>query len=145
MPFFDAIRLAFQTIRAQKLKSVFSIVGVFIGVMFLIAVVSVVQGMNRYMTDKFAGTILGVNTFRLRRFPDVQLGNVTDSMWKSWLRRPRITYDDVQAVVRGVTTPRSEEHTSELQSLAYLVCRLLLEKKKKKKIYFFLFKKKKNR
>src|SRR2546425_7577797 len=30
-------------------------------------------------------------------------------------------------------TPRSEEHTSELQSLAYLVCRLLLEKKKKKK------------
>src|SRR5205823_11470636 len=27
------------------------------------------------------------------------------------------------------TTPRSEEHTSELQSLAYLVCRLLLEKK----------------
>src|SRR2546425_9778237 len=30
---------------------------------------------------------------------------------------------------------RSEEHTSELQSLAYLVCRLLLEKKKKKDIY----------
>src|SRR2546425_6904063 len=29
---------------------------------------------------------------------------------------------------------RSEEHTSELQSLAYLVCRLLLEKKKKEKI-----------
>src|SRR2546425_2788908 len=29
--------------------------------------------------------------------------------------------------------PRSEEHTSELQSLAYLVCRLLLEKKKKKR------------
>src|SRR2546425_6851658 len=28
------------------------------------------------------------------------------------------------------TPPRSEEHTSELQSLAYLVCRLLLEKKK---------------
>src|SRR5687767_15229411 len=31
-----------------------------------------------------------------------------------------------------VTGDRSEEHTSELQSLAYLVCRLLLEKKKKK-------------
>src|SRR2546425_6153631 len=30
--------------------------------------------------------------------------------------------------------PRSEEHTSELQSLAYLVCRLLLEKKKKTNI-----------
>src|SRR3989441_6001894 len=33
-------------------------------------------------------------------------------------------------VLRGVD--RSEEHTSELQSLAYLVCRLLLEKKKKR-------------
>src|SRR2546425_1562512 len=32
-----------------------------------------------------------------------------------------------------VNNLRSEEHTSELQSLAYLVCRLLLEKKKKKK------------
>jgi len=103
--FFDAIRLAFQTIRAQKLKSSFSIVGVFIGVMFLIAVVSVVEGMNRYMTDKFAGTLLGVNTFRVRQFPDVQLGNVTDSMWRTWMRRPRITYEDAQAVIQGISIP----------------------------------------
>src|SRR5215203_7540754 len=43
--------------------------------------------------------------------------------------------------------PRSEEHTSELQSRQYLVCRLLLEKKKKntKKILTFKKKKKKNR
>src|SRR2546425_6378691 len=33
----------------------------------------------------------------------------------------------------NLSEARSEEHTSELQSLAYLVCRLLLEKKKKKK------------
>src|SRR2546423_8753967 len=39
----------------------------------------------------------------------------------------------------GNLVGRSEEHTSELQSLAYLVCRLLLEKKKKKsaaKVFF---------
>src|SRR3989441_2344385 len=35
---------------------------------------------------------------------------------------------------RDVKPSRSEEHTSELQSLAYLVCRLLLEKKKKKRM-----------
>src|SRR2546425_12593564 len=105
MAFLEAVRLALQTIRAQKLKSAFSIIGVLIGVMFLIAVVSVVQGMNRYMTDKFAGTLLGVNTFRLRQFPDVQLGNVTDSMWRTWRRRPHVTYDDAQAVVRGVMVP----------------------------------------
>src|SRR5689334_24084448 len=34
--------------------------------------------------------------------------------------------------------PRSEEHTSELQSQFHLVCRLLLEKKKKKKITYVL-------
>src|SRR2546425_4587818 len=36
----------------------------------------------------------------------------------------------VLAVNTTGSTRRSEEHTSELQSLAYLVCRLLLEKKK---------------
>src|SRR5437588_2833610 len=105
MAFFEAVRLALQTIRAQKLKGGFSIIGVFIGVMFLIAVVSVVEGMNRYMTDKFAGTILGVNTFRLRQFPDVQLGNVTDSMWRVWARRPRVSYEDALAVMHGLTVP----------------------------------------
>src|SRR5258705_9849434 len=40
-------------------------------------------------------------------------------------RSDGITLDDVH--------PRSEEHTSELQSLRHLVCRLLLEKKKKYK------------
>src|SRR5687767_15664251 len=49
-----------------------------------------------------------------------------DGRWSASV--PVGTHDIV--VVRD---PRSEEHTSELQSLAYLVCRLLLEKKKKKK------------
>src|SRR3712207_8254346 len=39
---------------------------------------------------------------------------------------------DMAAAVRASLDGRSEEHTSELQSRQYLVCRLLLEKKKKK-------------
>src|SRR5205823_12250368 len=42
------------------------------------------------------------------------------------IRNTRIQGPGIQG-----TSVRSEEHTSELQSLAYLVCRLLLEKKKK--------------
>src|SRR3989441_8176778 len=44
----------------------------------------------------------------------------------------RILHDAQVGVLHGepVRADRSEEHTSELQSLAYLVCRLLLEKKK---------------
>src|SRR2546423_10634931 len=45
-------------------------------------------------------------------------------------------WDDVFRVARTpVAELRSEEHTSELQSLAYLVCRLLLEKKKNTNTY----------
>src|SRR5258705_7319319 len=40
----------------------------------------------------------------------------------------------VQRVIRLLLSGRSEEHTSELQSLRHLVCRLLLEKKKKAQI-----------
>jgi putative ABC transport system permease protein len=61
--------------------------------------------MNRYVTDTFAGTLLGVNTFRLRQFPDVQLGNVTDSVWRTWTRRPRVTTADARAVVAGLSVP----------------------------------------
>src|SRR5438093_5175452 len=39
---------------------------------------------------------------------------------------------DTEAVAQILGSPRSEEHTSELQSLTNLVCRLLLEKKKNK-------------
>src|SRR3712207_8980574 len=46
--------------------------------------------------------------------------------------RPREDADRVR--VRGEERERSEEHTSELQSRQYLVCRLLLEKKKKMNI-----------
>src|SRR5687767_15709458 len=51
--------------------------------------------------------------------------------------RPTITTRQTGAswLARVVQPSRSEEHTSELQSLAYLVCRLLLEKKKIR-IYF---------
>ena len=74
MPLFDAIRLALHAIRAQKLKSFFSLVGAFVGVTFLIAVVSIVNGMDRYMREQFAGKLFGVNTFSLVYRPRVQFG-----------------------------------------------------------------------
>src|SRR5215213_226253 len=97
MPLLDAIRLALTQIRVQKLKSFFTLVGVMIGVMFLIAVVSIVEGMGRYMEDDFAGRLLGANTFTLRRFPWFG-NNTTREQWMEWQRRPRIYAADVSFV-----------------------------------------------
>src|SRR2546429_3809925 len=88
MPLFEALRLALQTIRTQKLKSGFSLLGVFIGVASLIGAWSIVNGVNRYMTEKFAQTLFGVNTFQLRRRP-MFTPNVPDSVWRWVERLPR--------------------------------------------------------
>jgi len=105
MRLLEAVRMALRTIRGQKLKSFFSLVGVLIGVTFLIAVVSIVQGMNRYMVDRFANTLVGANTFELRQRPSITSGHIPDDVWLAWRRRPRISYDDADYVRERVRTP----------------------------------------
>ena len=105
MPIIEAIRMALRTIRVQKLKSFFSLIGVLIGVTFLIAVVSIVQGMNQYMQDRFANGLIGVNTFEVRRFPNFDNGNVPEDTWREWLRRPRVNYREAAFVRERVRTP----------------------------------------
>jgi len=104
MPVWESFRLALQMIRAQKLKSGFSLIGVFIGVASLIGAWSIVNGVNRYMTEKFAQTLFGVNTFQLRRRP-IFTPNVPDSVWRAWRRRPRIQFGDAEAVTAALTVP----------------------------------------
>ena len=104
MQFFEAVRLALSQIRVQKLKSFFTLLGVVIGVMFLIAVVSIVEGMSRYVEEDFAAKIIGKNTFSLRRRPDINVGNVSEETWREYSRRPRIYEPDV-AVARGALPP----------------------------------------
>src|ERR1035438_10570440 len=49
---------------------------------------------------------------------------------------PMVAFRVWSSAPASAVTSRSEEHTSELQSLRHLVCRLLLEKKKKKKHHY---------
>src|SRR5687767_15478661 len=77
---------------------------------------SIGNGTASRETDKLAGDLIAKNTE---------------------LRLTKVTVSEAGASVYSASAVaaaefRSEEHTSELQSLAYLVCRLLLEKKKKK-------------
>src|SRR5438045_8027252 len=70
----------------------------------------------------------------IRRPPRSTLFPYTTLFRSHWGRRPTRPCTAVRpsASRPRQAVPRSEEHTSELQSLRHLVCRLLLEKKKKK-------------
>lgn len=100
----EGIRLALAQIRAQKLKSFFAVIGVVIGVMFLIIVASVVEGMNRYMTEDFARKIYGLNTITVRRAPSVNI-NPSPETIREWRRRPRLTFDDADAIRERLQVP----------------------------------------
>ena len=94
----DAIGLALSQLRVQKLKSAFTLLGVTIGVMFLIAVVSIVEGMGRYVEEDFAGRLIGKNTFTLRRFSNMGPGGNRGFDARSAQRRPLLRMTDVDAV-----------------------------------------------
>ena len=98
MSFYEAIRMALSQIRAQKLKSFFSLVGAFVGVTFLIAVVSIVNGMDKYMKEDFAGKLFGVNTFTVQARPGVEFGRQTVEQRRGLRRRPPLKEDDCLAV-----------------------------------------------
>src|SRR5215207_2033444 len=99
MPFVDAIRLALAQIRVQKLKSFFTLLGVVIGVMFLIAVVSIVEGMSSYMEHDFVGKLVGVNTMTLRQQPNIG-GDISEAQWRAMQRWPRVKITDVDPVIK---------------------------------------------
>ncbi len=114
----DAIGLALSQLRVQKLKSAFTLLGVTIGVMFLIAVVSIVEGMGRYVEEDFAGKLIGANTFTLRRFDNIGPGGPRGSESRQSSRRPLITQTDVDAVRAALPPSMPAAATSENFSYA---------------------------
>src|SRR3712207_8920154 len=77
-----------------------------------------------FVRDSFVAMAL---TLDLLASADRPLSAIVDEL-------PRYAMVKEKYPLGGATAPRSEEHTSELQSRQYLVCRLLLEKKKKIKL-----------
>ncbi len=94
----EAVRLALDTIRTQKLKSAFTLMGVCIGVMFLIAVVSIVNGMGVYLKDDLVGKLIAINSFELRHRPNINIGDTDEDTWREYQRRKRLRYYEVAPV-----------------------------------------------
>jgi len=101
----EAVRIALAMIRANKLRAFFTVLGTVVGVTFLIAVITLLKGMDAYMEEEFAGRIFGHNTVLVRRIPEVGGGPTTEEVWRAWQRRPSFTQNDAEWLERNLRTP----------------------------------------
>ena len=98
MLFGEAISIALQSLRANKLRSLLTVLGILIGVSSVIAVVAITEGLDRYMSDKVLE--LGTKAFRLQRRPDIITSH---EQWMEMMKRKRLNMDDYEAVQKACT------------------------------------------
>jgi putative ABC transport system permease protein len=89
MEFKEAIKLALQSLWQNKLRTVLTLLGVMIGVASVIAVVTLVNGANTYVTTKF--TRYGADVFTVSRFPAFIK---SAEEYERLQRRKNVLYDD---------------------------------------------------
>src|SRR6185503_2839797 len=92
----ESVGIALGALRANKLRSFLTLLGTIIGVMSVIAVVSFVEGLNRYVSEKLLAA--GANVFQVDKF-----GLITSQeAWEDAMKRPDITPDDADALRMGM-------------------------------------------
>src|SRR3954464_15332498 len=95
----EAMRIALQSLWANKLRSVLTLLGVVIGVSSVIAVVTFVNGINGYVAEK--GFNLGADVFIINKTPNV----ITDyNMFLEGQKRKNLEMADYEAIRDGCTT-----------------------------------------
>jgi len=97
-PAFEAL----ATLRAHKLRSALTLLGVTLSVSVLILVVSIITGANLYIEQRVAN--LGSNVFLVLRFPIIT--NQQD-LFKAMRRNRYITWEDFEALRDGMRLPRA--------------------------------------
>jgi len=86
--FSETLKLALSALRAHKLRSFLTLLGVILAVTTLVAVMSVIAGLNLYVADRVAN--LGANVFLVHRFGII----TSQDQWIKAQKRPLINYDD---------------------------------------------------
>ena len=112
--FLETIRLALDSLRAHKLRSFLTLLGVILAVTTLVVVMSVVSGMNFYVADKIAN--LGANVFIVDRFGII----TSNDAWVKAQKRPLITMEDYERLRDNMKTARAvaalDDHPVEVRS-----------------------------
>ena len=93
MAFGEAVHIAVASLWAHKLRSVLTLIGVIIGVTSVIAVVSLVNGLNQYVAEKIFN--LGADVFLINRGPAI-VTNI--DQYQETEKRRKFTLDDYAAV-----------------------------------------------
>lgn len=101
MRFEDVIFSALGQLRANKLRSFFTLLGIIVSVTFLVAVVAIIQGMNAYVKENIADAMIGANSFQVRRTP-INIGRLTDDEWREAQKRPKIGPREAAAVMEAL-------------------------------------------
>src|SRR5271163_3264085 len=94
----QTIKLALDALRAHKLRSFLTLLGVILAVTTLVVVMSVVSGLNFYVADKVAN--LGANVYVLDRFGII----TSNDEWIKAQKRPYITMDEFNGLQGGMHT-----------------------------------------
>ena len=94
----ETLRLALDSLRAHKLRSFLTLLGVILAVTTLVAVMSVVAGLNFYVADKVAN--LGANVYLVHRFGII----TSQDAWVKAQKRPLITLEEYQRLRDNMKT-----------------------------------------
>jgi putative ABC transport system permease protein len=99
--FYETFKLSLDALRAHKLRSFLTLLGVILAVFTLVFVMSVIAGLNLYVADRIAN--MGANVFIIDRF-----GIITsrDEFLKAQ-KRPLITMEDYERLREGLKLARS--------------------------------------
>jgi putative ABC transport system permease protein len=92
----ESVGIALGGVRANKLRSFLTLLGTIIGVASVIAVVSFVEGMNQFVTQKLLNA--GANVFAVDKYGFIS----TREAFEDANRRPDVTMDDADALRAGV-------------------------------------------
>ncbi len=95
MNFAETLKLALSAIWAHKLRSFLTLLGVIIGVMTFMIVVSLLLGFKSYVDEKLAG--IGSNSFTVRRFSFDDFKD-TDSIAAAQRRNKELTFDELKFI-----------------------------------------------
>jgi len=98
----EILKIAFTAIRANKLRSVLTLLGVVVGVFSIIGVMTAVQVLQNSIESGLSG--LGANTFQIQKFPALFTGG--HAQWDKFRRRKDITLLQSEYVAQKVTTAR---------------------------------------